>query len=88
MRIDVVIPAHNEEDRIDRTLDLYRHGDLGGSAQFLVALVGQDLRQELTNSHFVVDHQDLGHGQAALASGNSTLTDAPRLGRFSIVTAP
>src|SRR4051794_34550494 len=40
MHIDVVIPAHNEEDRIDRTLELYRHGDLGGSAQFLVALDG------------------------------------------------
>jgi hypothetical protein len=54
----------------------------------LVTLVGQDLREQLADSHFVVDHQDLRHGQAALASGSSTLTDAPRVGRFSMVTAP
>src|SRR5258708_8331156 len=40
MHIDVVIPAYNEEDRIDRTLELYRNADLGGSARFLAALDG------------------------------------------------
>ncbi|MEY2569777.1 MAG: hypothetical protein QOE63_127 [Acidimicrobiaceae bacterium] len=40
MRIDVVIPAHNEEQRIDRTLRRYRQADLGGPTRFVVALDG------------------------------------------------
>ena len=38
MRLDIVIPAHNEEHRIDRTLHAYRAGCPGAHTRFLVAL--------------------------------------------------
>ncbi len=37
MRLDIVIPAHNEEHRIDRTLHAYRAGCGGDGVRFLVA---------------------------------------------------
>lgn len=37
MRLDIVIPAHNEEHRIDRTLHAYRTGCPGRDVRFLVA---------------------------------------------------
>ena len=37
MRLDIVIPAHNEEHRIDRTLSAYRAGCGGRRTRFLVA---------------------------------------------------
>ena len=54
----------------------------------LMALVGQDFRQQLADAYLVVDYQYLCHVYAAFASGSSTLTDAPRVGRFSIATLP
>jgi hypothetical protein len=56
--------------------------------QHLVPLVGEDLGEQLADSDLVVDDQDLRHRYAALARGSRTLTDAPRLGRFSIATLP
>jgi dolichol-phosphate mannosyltransferase len=38
MRLDIVIPAHNEEDRIGRTLDAYRHACREDGVRFVVAL--------------------------------------------------
>ena len=38
MRLDIVIPAHNEENRIGRTLDAYRHACREDSVRFVVAL--------------------------------------------------
>ena len=40
MRLDIVIPAHNEEHRIDRTLRAYRAGFPQPDVRFLVALDG------------------------------------------------
>ena len=37
MRLDIVIPAHNEEHRIDRTLHAYRTGCPDPAVRFLVA---------------------------------------------------
>ena len=38
MRLDIVMPAHNEEDRIDRTLRAYRGACPDDGVRFLVAL--------------------------------------------------
>jgi glycosyltransferase involved in cell wall biosynthesis len=38
MRLDIVIPAHNEEDRIGRTLDAYSHACREDGVRFVVAL--------------------------------------------------
>jgi glycosyltransferase involved in cell wall biosynthesis len=38
LRLDIVIPAHNEEHRIDRTLHAYRTGCPDPSTRFVVAL--------------------------------------------------
>src|SRR6266508_1688561 len=38
MRFDIVIPAHNEEHRIDRTLQAYRSRCTDTEFRFLVAL--------------------------------------------------
>ena len=42
MSLDIVIPAHNEEDRIARTLRAYRRGFPQHDVRFLVALDGCD----------------------------------------------
>ena len=38
MRLDIVMPAHNEEERIDRTLRAYRDACPRAGVRFLVAL--------------------------------------------------
>lgn len=38
MDLDLVIPAHNEEHRIERTLDAYRAHEWGRDVRFIVAL--------------------------------------------------
>ena len=38
MRLDIVMPAHNEEDRIDRTLHAYRAACPDDGVRFLIAL--------------------------------------------------
>ena len=42
MSLDIVIPAHNEERRIDRTLRAYRAGFPQPDVRFHVALDGCD----------------------------------------------
>ena len=56
MELDVVIPAHNEETRIDRTLDLYRHDDLGADATIVAALDGcSDRTAAVARTHASTD---------------------------------
>lgn len=56
MRMDIVIPAHNEEHRIDRTLTAYRSVVDEPSARFVVALDScTDSTAEVARSHARVD---------------------------------
>ncbi|MGE3620682.1 MAG: glycosyltransferase [Acidimicrobiia bacterium] len=52
MRLDVVLPAHNEEGRIDRTLHAYRRGLPDPDTRFWVALDGcRDRTAEVVRAH-------------------------------------
>lgn len=52
MRLDIVIPAHNEEHRIDRTLRAYRTGCPDPDVRFLVAADAcTDRTAEIVRSH-------------------------------------
>ncbi|HUI04461.1 MAG TPA: glycosyltransferase [Acidimicrobiales bacterium] len=56
MRLDIVIPAHNEQQRIDRTLSAYRDVVNEPMARFLVALDEcTDATAEVVRSHAGVD---------------------------------
>lgn len=56
MRLDVVIPAHNEEHRIGRTLDDYRARIVDPDVRFIVAVDGSDDgTAELVERHAVED---------------------------------
>jgi len=56
MRVDIIIPAFNEERRIDRTLQAYRSGVTEPKARFLVALDScTDRTAEVVRSHVDVD---------------------------------
>jgi glycosyltransferase involved in cell wall biosynthesis len=56
MRIDIVIPAFNEEARIDRTLRAYRSSVSDPGARFLVALDScTDHTADVVRSHAEVD---------------------------------
>lgn len=83
MRIDVVIPAHNEEARIDRTLDLYRQEDLGGQTRILAALDGcSDRTATIVRRHAhedpriqVLELPKLGKGGALMEAFRSCTAD-------------
>jgi glycosyltransferase involved in cell wall biosynthesis len=52
LRLDIVIPAHNEQDRIDRTLRAYRSGCPQPGVSFLVALDAcTDATAEIVRRH-------------------------------------
>ena len=56
MRLDIVMPAHNEEDRIDRTLRAYRAACPDDGVRFLVALDScTDRTPEIVHAHEQVD---------------------------------
>ena len=58
MRLDIVMPAHNEEERIDRTLRVYRHACPGAGVRFLVALDScSDRTPEIVRAHARVDRR-------------------------------
>jgi glycosyltransferase involved in cell wall biosynthesis len=63
MSLDIVIPAHNEEDRIARTLRAYRRGFPQPDVRFRVALDGCDdhtsdiVRAQAADYHRVVLHE-------------------------------
>jgi glycosyltransferase involved in cell wall biosynthesis len=55
VRLDIVMPAHNEEQRIDRTLHAYR-ASCGGDVRFLVALDScTDRTPEIVRAHAAED---------------------------------
>ena len=52
MRLDIVMPAHNEEDRIDRTLRAYRAACPDDGVHFIVALDScTDRTPEIVHAH-------------------------------------
>jgi cellulose synthase/poly-beta-1,6-N-acetylglucosamine synthase-like glycosyltransferase len=52
VRLDIVMPAHNEEDRIDRTLRAYRAACPDDGVRFLVALDScTDRTPEIVDGH-------------------------------------
>jgi dolichol-phosphate mannosyltransferase len=56
VRLDIVMPAHNEEDRIDRTLRAYRAACPDDGVRFLVALDScTDRTPEIVNAHELLD---------------------------------
>jgi glycosyltransferase involved in cell wall biosynthesis len=58
LRLDIVIPAHNEEHRIDRTLHAYRTGCPGEDVRFLVAADAcTDRTTEIVRSHARTDRR-------------------------------
>lgn len=58
MRLDIVIPAHNEEHRIGRTLSAYRSGCPHPQTRFLVALDAcTDATAEIVGGHARADRR-------------------------------
>jgi hypothetical protein len=52
VRLDIVMPAHNEEDRIDRTLRAYRAACPDEDVRFLIALDScTDRTPEIVHAH-------------------------------------
>lgn len=73
MSLDIVIPAHDEQDRIDRTLHAYRSGFPQADVRFHVALDGcRDHTADV-----VLDH--------AAADDRVTLHEFPKLGKGGVL---
>lgn len=73
MRLDIVIPAHNEEHRIGRTLSAYRTGCSHPGTRFLVALDAcTDRTAEIVRSHRDEDERVL-------------LFEYPKLGKGGVI---
>ena len=70
MSLDIVIPAHNEEQRIERTLHAYRAGFPQEDVRFHVALDGcRDRTAEVVRSHAGHDHRIVLHEYPKLGKG-------------------
>ena len=70
MSLDIVIPAHNEEARIARTLTAYRTGFPQPDVRFLVALDGCDDRTaEIVRAHARADDRVVLHEFPKLGKG-------------------
>jgi glycosyltransferase involved in cell wall biosynthesis len=70
VRLDIVIPAHNEEHRIGRTLSAYRTVCGGRNVSFLVALDGcTDRTAEIVNEHRGEDRRVHLHEYPKLGKG-------------------
>jgi glycosyltransferase involved in cell wall biosynthesis len=70
LRLDIVIPAHNEEHRIDRTLTAYRTVCGGRNVRFQVALDGcTDSTAEIVNAHSGEDDRVHLHEYPKLGKG-------------------
>ena len=86
MRLDIVIPAHNEEQRIDRTLRAYRDVVNEPLARFIVALDEcTDATAEVVRSHAGVDDRVELHEFPKLGKGGVLMEsfrrcDADRVG--------
>lgn len=73
MRLDIVIPAHNEEHRIGRTLRAYRAGCADRGTRFLVALDAcTDRTAEIVGEHRAQD-------------GRVHLYEYPKLGKGGVI---
>lgn len=73
MSLDLVVPAYNEQDRIGRTLRLYRRGLGGPDVRFVVALDGaSDGTAEVVRQHRREDERVV-------------LLELPRLGKGGVV---
>jgi glycosyltransferase involved in cell wall biosynthesis len=73
MSFAIVIPAHDEEHRIDRTLSAYRAGFPQPDVTFHVALDGcRDMTADVVNRH-------------ALADSRVVLHDFPKLGKGGVL---
>ena len=73
MRLDIVIPAHNEEARIGRTLDAYSHTCTDSDVRFLVALDScSDRTAEVVRRHRARDRR-------------VHLIEYPRLGKGGVI---
>ncbi len=70
MSLDIVIPAHNEEQRIDRTLRAYRIGFPQADVRFLVALDGcDDHTSDVVRAHAASDERVVLHEFPKLGKG-------------------
>jgi glycosyltransferase involved in cell wall biosynthesis len=70
VRLDIVMPAHNEEDRIDRTLRAYRAACPDDGVRFLVALDScTDRTPEIVAAHARDDHRVLSFDYPKLGKG-------------------
>ena len=70
MRLDIVIPAHNEEHRIGRTLSAYRTVCGGPDVRFHVALDGcTDRTAEIVRAHHEDDARVVLHEYPKLGKG-------------------
>jgi len=68
--LDIVIPAHNEEERIDRTLRAYRTGFPQADVRFLVALDGcEDHTSDVVRAHAAADARVVLHEFPKLGKG-------------------
>jgi len=75
MRLDIVFPAHNEEDRIGRTLDAYRRACPDSRVRFLVALDScTDRTADVVRDHGARDQR-------------VRLLEYPRLGKGGVIAA-
>src|SRR6476620_5903316 len=69
MRLDIVMPAHNEEQRIDRTLHAYR-ASCGDGVRLLVALDScTDRTPEIVRAHAAQDRRVLAIEYPKLGKG-------------------
>jgi glycosyltransferase involved in cell wall biosynthesis len=70
MSLDIVIPAHNEEKRIERTLYAYRTGFPQSDVRFHVALDGcHDRTADVVRRHVRDDHRVVLHEYPKLGKG-------------------
>jgi glycosyltransferase involved in cell wall biosynthesis len=70
VRLDIVMPAHNEEDRIDRTLRAYRAACPDDGVRFLVALDScTDRTPEIVAAHARDDDRVLSFDYPKLGKG-------------------
>jgi glycosyltransferase involved in cell wall biosynthesis len=75
MRLDIVFPAHNEEDRIGRTLDAYRRACPESGVRFIVALDScTDRTADVVRDHGARDPR-------------VRLLEYPRLGKGGVIAA-
>jgi len=74
LRLDIVIPAHNEEHRIDRTLHAYRAGCPSDATRFVVALDQcTDRTADIVRAHAARDRR-------------VELVEYPKLGKGGVIS--